>query len=119
VDIELEEARTAATQAQQHAAASEAQVLALLTGLLPEGRKTYLGRSGLTELDVYGLNHTLHRRGLALQHDLPSQEYAELLVKIRTAEGHYEGATRFWLVPYSPPEEPVIDGIPAKYIVHP
>jgi hypothetical protein len=119
VEVELEEARTAATVGQQHAAESDGHVLALVPGLLPEGRKTYLGRYGLAELDVFGLNRVLQRHGLAIQHDLPSREYPELLVKVRTTETGWGSATRFWLASSTAAEAPVdpATGIPLKHIV--
>jgi hypothetical protein len=119
VAVKLEEARTAATLGRPHTTERDGQVLALVKGLLPEGRKTYLGRYGLAELDVCGLNQVLQRHGVVLQHDLPSQEYPEWLVKVRTAETGWASATRFWLASSTVPAEPVdpATGIRLKHIV--
>lgn len=77
-------------------------------------------RTSGDDLDVYGLNQVLRRHGLAIQHDLPSREVPELVVKVRTAEASWEAATRVWVEPYTPPEEPVgPDGTPLKYVVLP
>jgi hypothetical protein len=121
----LEEARTTAAQALEAQQQLEAPLLSLVHALLPEGRKTYLGRVGIREVDVVGLNRTLQRSGLAIQHDLPSrdqpemQEYPELLVKVRTGEASWGAATRFWLEKVEAAAEPVDPktGIPLKNIV--
>jgi hypothetical protein len=125
VEAELEEARTTAAQALDAQQQLEGPLVALVRALLPEGRKIYVGRYGIPEVDVFGLNRVLRHQGVEIQHDLPSrdqpeiQEFPELLVKVRTGEAHYGSATRFWLAKVEPATEPVdpVTGIPLKNIV--
>jgi hypothetical protein len=96
---------------------AERVVLALLTQLLPEGKRTYLHSAGVRELDRWAANEVLARYGLQVK-SRPS--YSERLVKTRLDQERHAAHTQFWLEPYAP-AEPVdpATGIPLKHIVRP
>jgi hypothetical protein len=110
----LETAKEA--QAEQRLAQADEQILMLIKTLLPADKKTFLHEYGFETIDVWSLNtHILHRHQLQMMHELT--ESTRRVVKVRTSQAEWQAATKFWLEAYEAPEEPKINGIPARFIV--
>jgi hypothetical protein len=109
------ETTEAQATAEQRLKDTDEQLVTLIKALLPEGKKPFLHDCGIETLDVWGLNRILNRHQLQIKHELTGS--TRRVVQIQTGEAAWDSATRFWLEPYEVPEEPRINGIPARFIV--
>jgi hypothetical protein len=115
--LDLKEARDQARQAQD---AVTDLLLGLVRQVIPT-RKTYLFSKGITELDLHRLNIVLRPHGLRVRSEavLGSERQVQMLLTADTSEPR----ALFWAeaVPKGAvdEDEPLIDGIPARFIVRP
>jgi hypothetical protein len=109
------EAKAAQEEAEQRLKNTEEQLVTLIKALLPQGSRPYLHDAGIDTLDVWGLNKILYRHNLEITHELT--ESPRRTVKTRVGEAAWASATRFELRTYEAPEEPMVDGVPSRFIV--
>jgi hypothetical protein len=110
----LQEAKEAQAEAEQRPEQADEQLLMLIKSLLPTGKKPFLHDCDIDTMDVWSLNNILQRHRLQIMHELTTS--TQRIVKVRVGETAWNSAMRFWLADYEIPEEPKVNGIPARYI---